>query len=222
MIKHHPSLELLTAFVAGELPASLSAAVAMHNELCPQCQQKVAAMTEQAAENAFELESAVEESESELNLDFFDEMIANITSTQACELVYENVPVSIEIKGKNYQLPRAIQHMARSKWNSLGKISRSRIELDEDEIRTSLLQIDAGGSVPEHTHKGFELTLLLDGSFKDEQGEYVAGDFIMLDAKHTHSPVTEEGCLCYTVANAPQHFTQGLNKLLNPIASLVY
>lgn len=236
MINYHPDNELLSQFVAGELPASLSAAVAMHNELCTKCQQKVLLMTEQAAESMFDVNNfnsldSVDELNnadndkvdvtSNMNFDIAD-MVDQITSSDECDLPYENVPVSINVKGHSYQLPRAIQHMSMSKWNSLGKLSRSRMQLDENEIHTSLLQIEAGGGVPEHTHKGFELTLLLSGEFQDENGCYVPGDFIMCDASHRHTPYTEKGCLCYTVANAPQHFTQGFNKLLNPIGSLIY
>ena len=63
---------------------------------------------------------------------------------------------------------------------------------------------------------------MLAGTFADEQGEYVAGDFIMLDKRHQHQPATEHGCLCYTVANDALHFTQGINKLLNPIGAFIY
>jgi putative transcriptional regulator len=85
-----------------------------------------------------------------------------------------------------------------------------------------LLHIQPGGSVPEHTHNGFELTVLIAGDFSDDQGEYVPGDFIMLDKKHQHHPVSEKGCLCFTVANDSLHFTQGINKLLNPIGTFIY
>jgi putative transcriptional regulator len=112
--------------------------------------------------------------------------------------------------------------MPLGKTANIGKLARARIQLNENEIHTSLLQIQPGGGVPEHTHKGFELTLLLEGSFHDEQGEYVKGDFIMLDASHQHHPISEEGCLCYTVANDALRFTQGINKLLNPIAAFIY
>jgi putative transcriptional regulator len=101
-------------------------------------------------------------------------------------------------------------------------LARTRIQLDETEIHTNLLHIEPGGSVPEHTHKGFELTVLLEGSFHDDHDKYVKGDFIMLDSSHQHHPVSPEGCLCYTVANDALHFTQGINKLLNPIGSFIY
>ena len=94
--------------------------------------------------------------------------------------------------------------------------------MDEGEIHTSLLQIQPGGMIPEHTHKGFEVTLLLDGEFSDDMGSYEAGDFIMLDGTHQHNPKTEDGCLCLTVVSDALHFTQGFGKLLNPFGSLLY
>ena len=38
MIKHHPTFELLRSFVDGDLPASLSAGIAIHADMCPKCQ----------------------------------------------------------------------------------------------------------------------------------------------------------------------------------------
>ena len=49
MIKHHPTFELIQAFVNGELPASLSAGIAMHAEMCPKCQHQIAQLTNQIA-----------------------------------------------------------------------------------------------------------------------------------------------------------------------------
>ena len=56
MIKHHPTFELLSLFVKGELPASLSAGIAIHADMCPVCQAQIAQLTEQVAESNFEFE----------------------------------------------------------------------------------------------------------------------------------------------------------------------
>ena len=151
-----------------------------------------------------------------------ENMIDMITESNEIDLAIEVQDKIISVQGKQYKLPRALSNMALGKWTSVGKIARARMALDEEPIRASLLQIQPGGSVPEHTHKGFELTLLLEGHFKDDMGEYGPGDFIMLDGENTHSPITEDGCLCYTVANDAQYFTQGINKLLNPIGNFIY
>lgn len=229
MIKHHPKIELIQAFVDGDLPASLSAGIAIHAEMCPQCQQKIAQLTEHAAEISFEeafLDKFIVDDTSTIISDSdevdFEAMAELISQSSDIDIPEKAVNKSIIFNDKTYKLPKVLNNMEIGKTSHIGKLSRARLQLDENEIHTSLLQIEAGGGVPEHTHKGFELTLLLDGSFHDESGEYVKGDFIMLDGSHQHHPVSTEGCLCYTVANDALHFTQGINKLLNPIGSFIY
>ncbi|GHG03068.1 ChrR family anti-sigma-E factor [Thalassotalea marina] len=225
MIKHHPSQELLQAFVNGELPASLSAGVAIHADMCPACQANIANLTEQAAENSFEQaflhQFVVDESDDISDIDF-DRMFEEITQTDDLASVTPSQAKFVTLKGKEYKLPKQLQHMEFASPMNLGKLARSRINLGEGEIHSSLLHIDPGGSVPQHTHHGYELTLLLEGSFSDDMGEYHVGDFILLDQNHDHSPVSENGCLCFTVANDALHFTKGFNKLLNPFGSLIY
>jgi len=234
MIKHHPKFELLEAFVNGDLPASLSIAITIHAEMCPLCQQKILQLTEQVAEQSFEedvisLDDLDSPNYSDISIDddlesdaLFDSMISNITFSEDVVEVVKPTNKNVTFKDKTYVLPTVLSNIGFGKTANVGKLSRSRLQLNEDEIHTNLLHINAGGGVPAHTHKGFELTVLLDGSFTDHEGEYNKGDFIMLDGTFTHTPVSENGCLCYTVANDALHFTQGINKLLNPIGSFIY
>lgn len=233
MINHHPKFELIQSFVNGDLPASLSAAIAIHADMCPKCQRQIAQLTDQVAEVSFEeafLDRFIIDENQEIedieDVNFealnVEDMISQITQTDDIDKLEPKIEKTILLNNKSYILPAALNNMPLGKTSHIGKLSRARIQLDENEIHTSLLQIEPGGGVPEHTHKGFELTLLLDGSFNDENGEYVKGDFIMLDGSHQHQPVSAEGCLCYTVANDALHFTQGINKLLNPIGAFIY
>jgi putative transcriptional regulator len=220
MISHHPKFELLSAHVAGDLPASLSAAVTIHAQMCSSCQQTIDQLTEQVAVGCFGTDQQPQ-TQSLLTIDMA-QMIDAITASDEIDRLVEVEAQSIYFKQKSYPLPKVLNSIARSKVLNMGKLSRTRLVLDEGEIHTNLLHIEPGGSVPEHRHKGFELTLLLDGSFSDEHGQYERGDFIMLDQSCQHHPVSEAGCLCYTVANDAMHFTTGLNKLLNPIGSFIY
>ncbi len=218
---------MLQNFVDGDLPASLAAGVAMHAGMCPMCQQKIIQLTEQVAEANFEESSDLDLFTNDADMKTaeldFDDIIGEITASDDVEpMKAASIERSVSFKGTQYVLPNVLRNMSLGKTAQIGKLSRARILLDEGEIHTNLLHIGAGGSIPEHTHKGFELTLLLAGTFADEQGEYVPGDFIMLDKRHQHQPATELGCLCYTVANDALHFTQGINKLLNPIGSFIY
>ncbi|MDP2562158.1 ChrR family anti-sigma-E factor [Psychrobium sp. 1_MG-2023] len=227
MIKHHPTFELLKSYVAGDLPASLSAGIAMHAQMCSHCQQQIALLTDEAAsvlEADFSPSVTTERDDHDFDSETFDfeQMIGDITASTAREELKAPVEKTITFNNKTYPLPLALNNMVVGKSTNIGKLSRARVQLNEEEIHTSLLHIEPGGGVPEHTHKGFELTLLLDGSFEDEQGKYVKGDFIMLDGRHQHNPISTEGCLCYTVANDALRFTQGINKLLNPIGTFIY
>jgi putative transcriptional regulator len=228
MIKHHPKFELIQSFVNGDLPASLSAGISIHASMCPTCQKQISLLTDQVAELSFddvitnfnELNSTqANDDNSMLN---FEAMIEGITEFDDIDAVKTVEVRTVCFKNKSYNLPSALNNMMLGKTAQIGKLARTRVQLDENEIHTNLLHIEPTGSVPEHTHKGFELTVLLAGSFHDDTGEYVKGDFIMLDGNNTHNPVSDKGCLCYTVANDALHFTQGINKLLNPIGSFIY
>ncbi|MEZ8284394.1 ChrR family anti-sigma-E factor [Vibrio splendidus] len=229
MIKHHPNAAILKDFVDGNLADSVSLIVSSHVELCEHCQQQVSMLTAQAADSIFENDtSGLQLSESEMdafladNGEFDFDAIDKITAdlSQAVEVVIE--PQQETVSDTTFTVPRALNSVVRKDWMNLGKISRARLDFDDESHHTSLLHIDKDGQVPCHTHKGFEITLLLEGSFEDEMGIYNKGDFIWLDGKHTHQPVTKEGCVCLTVSSDALYFTKGVSQLFNPLGKYIY
>lgn len=243
MIKHHPSRAVLEAFVLGEQEASVSVIVASHVELCEECQAAVEEITASAALSIFDehaersyVASNLSDVKSSDQYEYvesddttFSDMLGAITQIDVNEshaVTTSSSPtqdrLQIETSAKSIAMPRAIRSINLKEWQRFGKVSRARFEFDDNECRMSLLSIDEGGSVPPHTHKGFEVTLLLDGQFDDEMGSYSKGDFIWLDRQHTHTPRTKEGCVCLTVSSDALHFTQGVSQLLNPLGKFMY
>ncbi|MEZ8270140.1 ChrR family anti-sigma-E factor [Vibrio splendidus] len=229
MIKHHPNAAILKDFVDGTLADSVSLIVSSHVELCEHCQQQVSMLTAQAADSVFESDTpGLQLSDSEMDAflpddgEFDFDAIAQITadSSQAIEVTPEVQQVTVA--DTTFTIPRALNSVARKDWMNLGKISRARIDFDDEAHHTSLLHIDKDGQVPCHTHKGFEITLLLEGSFEDEMGVYNKGDFIWLDGDHTHQPATKEGCVCLTVSSDALYFTKGVSQLFNPLGKYIY
>ncbi|MGL5048249.1 MAG: ChrR family anti-sigma-E factor [Shewanella sp.] len=240
MIKHHPQQDLLVSHANGYLPLSMAIAVSAHCDLCKACRDKLALFTEQAANlvlnphgdhavndageelmhrEPVEMQYSGDNQESAWNI---NAMLAQIMDQPAATKQPIHTPIDVQIKQQHYTVPSVFrQHLDRP-WQNLGKISRMSFDIDEMSTRANLLHIDAQGEIPQHTHKGDELTLLLAGEFSDINGHYVPGDFIVLNSQHHHSPKTTQGCLCYTVLDAPLHFTKGLSKLLNPIGELIY
>ncbi|CAK3093730.1 putative transcriptional regulator [Vibrio crassostreae] len=238
MIKHHPNAAILKDFVDGNLADSVSLIVSSHVELCEHCQKQVSTLTAQAADSVFESDtSAFENDTAELKLsdsemdaflsddeqfDFDFDAIDQITAdlSQAVEVVVEAQQETVS--NTTFTIPRALNSVVRKDWMNLGKISRARLDFDDESHHTSLLHIDKDGQVPCHTHKGFEITLLLEGSFEDEMGVYNKGDFIWLDGEHTHQPATKEGCVCLTVSSDALYFTKGVSQLFNPLGKYIY
>lgn len=219
MIKHHPSNILLAQHCSAQLSLSMSIAISAHIEMCPQCQAQVRLIEETQAQQAWQ-EQHVEQA------DFGDMMqgILNgeIENSPKHTTVIQSHEQHISHEGKEILLPRAFRGISALKWSGFGGVQRARIINDESNVRASLLHIKKGAEIPRHQHKGYELTLLLSGSFSDEQDTYQKGDFILLSGEVQHSPRTEHGCLCYTVQDAPLHFTHGMSKVLNPLGKLIY
>lgn len=224
MIKHHPSQLLLVEFTAGKLGAGLSAAIAMHAERCPQCQKLIQSLEEEHVATHFLQEDTFDVLTSNQNMDFldFDQLIMTITANDDVDEPLIEQSKSLTFCGQDYKLPKALQHVSLGKSSVLGKLTRTRINLEEEPARSGLLHMQSGGSIPPHSHKGTEVTLILEGSFSDDMGHYQAGDFILLDNTHQHSPYSEDGCLCYTVVDDALTFTEGFAKILNPIGQLIY
>ena len=236
MIKHHPNAAILKDFVDGTLADSVSLIVSSHVELCEHCQQQVSMLTAQAADSVFESDTSAFESDTsglqlsdsemdafladdeEFDFDAIEQITAD--SSQAIEVTPEVQQVTVA--DTTFTIPRALNSVARKDWMNLGKISRARLDFDDEAHHTSLLHIDKDGQVPCHTHKGFEITLLLEGSFEDEMGVYNKGDFIWLDGDHTHQPATKEGCVCLTVSSDALYFTKGVSQLFNPLGKYIY
>lgn len=217
MIKFHPSEQALALFARGELPSPMTVAIAAHIEFCGECQSHLEEIEQSLAQSTFSSPAP----EAALD-DALLAMMDDITQSQVPDSLSVQAQKSVNINGRNIRLPRALSHIGLSSFMQAGKLSRARLDITEDDVRASLLYISAGGSIPEHTHTGTELTLLLDGTFSDEQGSYVPGDFILLDSEHNHTPYTENGCLCLAVVDSPLHFNKGLSRLLNPIGELIY
>jgi anti-sigma factor ChrR (cupin superfamily) len=71
---------------------------------------------------------------------------------------------------------------------------------------TALLRYAPGAKVPEHRHTGFEQILILEGSQRDERGEYGPGTFVINPPGTRHSVESTSGCLVLIHWQRPIHF----------------
>ena len=73
--------------------------------------------------------------------------------------------------------------------------------------------------MPDHSHNGLELTLVLQGSFSDATGRFGVGDLEIADEDLEHTPVADPGdaCICLAATDAPLRFRAIVPRLLQPL-----
>lgn len=107
-------------------------------------------------------------------------------------------------------------------WRSVGMGVKQAV-IHEDEFGTvRLLSIPAGGEMPKHTHRGMELTLVLQGAFRDEDGRFARGDLEEAGEETHHTPVAEEGadCICLVATDARLKFDGLLPRIAQPFIGI--
>lgn len=227
MIKSHPTEAILYQYASGDLSSAMTLVVGTHVDMCPSCQQTVCDIEQDLCSK--HLDTVVETlssplgSSAGLSKDKCDQMLEAIFSSEAKEPVKPDELICLQ--GRRFVLPRTLAHN-RSRigdWTNLvGKLWRAPVNIGE-RGQTDLIYMEPGTQVPEHTHKGQEATLVVDGVFNDENDQYSNGDFILLDAERTHTPQTSDyDCLTLATLDAPLHFTSGISRLLNPFSSLFF
>jgi putative transcriptional regulator len=221
---HHPSISLLEAFAKGELSACWSVPLAAHIEFCSKCRNLVHSL--ESALALSELEDDDFSQPEALDFDFDVDSIMSLPQQMKSPLHAQAPDSVVEVNGERIQVPRVIRQCYKDSLNwtpALNKLSFASLGA-ESESRLYLIYIAAGATVPQHSHRGNELTLVLDGQYTDAMGEYNTGDFVQLGSNHSHSPQTtaDEGCLVVSMVDAPLHFTEGWSRLINPLSQLFF
>ena len=76
--------------------------------------------------------------------------------------------------------------------------------------------------MPDHGHRGLELTLVLQGAFQDEDGYFARGDIEIASEEISHVPVADisEDCICLAVTDAPLKFKGLIPRLAQPFLGI--
>ncbi len=84
----------------------------------------------------------------------------------------------------------------------------------------SLIRGRPGARIPQHTHEGREVTLVLTGALEDDGRVFHQGDITVNDETHDHCPriVGEEVCHCLVVMSGSLRFTGVFSRALNYLA----
>lgn len=216
-MKFHPDTELLIKYASGQLDACLSLAVALHQQECTQCQQKITELESIGGQTLDSSVSLANKTDVDTSIDLsFDKLMQSIQSSpEQNQKTYPDVALAqfdlaIFKKLKKNQF----QNMPWKKITT--SIQQAPIAMNDPQYEVSLLKIAPNTKVPKHTHEGNEYTLVLQGDFSDKNGRYNKHAFIAQDQTHEHQPIAgKQGCICLTITDAPLKYTGAFGSILN-------
>ncbi|MGL6208276.1 MAG: ChrR family anti-sigma-E factor [Paracoccaceae bacterium] len=194
-IRHHLSESLLMSYAAGELPEAFALVVATHISMCDECRASLAGF--EAVGGAV--------------LDSSDTVAMDEHSLEAT-LARLGLPEVVKPAPRS-SLPAPLADyiggdLASVKWRSLGMGVRQALLPTTGGGTARLLYIPAGQAVPDHGHRGLELTLVLQGAFRDDTDRFTKGDVEIATEALEHTPVAEAGqdCICLAATDARLRF----------------
>ncbi len=205
-IRHHLSEPLLMAYAAGSLPEAFALVAASHLSMCDDCRAALAGY-EAVGGAVLEAGDAVEISDAGL--------IATLARLGTPE---PRSPMPVR---RALILPVPLHDyvggdLAAVKWRPIGMGVRQSILATTGGCSARLLYIPAGQSVPDHGHRGLELTLVLQGAFCDATDRFGRGDMEIATEALQHAPVAEAGqdCICLAATDARLRFTGVVPRLM--------
>ncbi|MDX2258153.1 MAG: ChrR family anti-sigma-E factor [Hyphomicrobiaceae bacterium] len=224
-ITHHLDAATLMSYAAGSLPEALGAVVAAHLDVCPACAaearfattigagvferlEPVAMSPSAAAKSAIAIAAARQEGDS------YPGRGRDVAGEASCDGA--DVPRSLH----RFVGPR----LDEIRWKRLGLgIWHVPLPLSkgaQGDLR--LIKVAPGQIMPEHGHGASELTLVLAGSYRDEVGEFKAGDIADLGDDVDHTPVanSKDGCICLIACEERARFKGLFARMVQPLTGL--
>lgn len=211
-IEHHPDIATLMAFSAGTLDGPYATVIATH-----------LAMSEGGRETLRHMESIggallTAEPDAALSSGALDRLLGAL-GDEKIEVVQhdERSDNALPLPVQSY-LPKGLDAV-RWKWTGPGVATANLAWGDDGKSRLMLLRVGAGRRVPEHGHGGHELTLILQGAYRDRFGVFAEGDIADHDEDIEHQPIAEPGedCICLVAVDARLTFRGRLMRALQPL-----
>lgn len=216
--EHHISEAVLTAYAAGTLDEAFALVVACHLSMCDRCRAEAEALDT-------------------LGGSLLETMPEAAMGDGAIDATWSRIERRIE--DGDDQAPAAPSHQPGAvfpgplrdyvggdagavAWRSVGGGVRQKILDCEGKATARLLYIPAGKAVPDHGHRGLELTLVLQGSFSDDVARFGRGDVEIGDPDLDHQPIADPGpdCICLAATDAPLRFKGLIPRIFQPFLQI--
>jgi putative transcriptional regulator len=215
MIRHHAPDELLLDYAAGVLPEGPALAVALHVALDPGSRRLVRRLRGVGGVLLDEDPGAADMGEAAL-----EEALARLE-----DLPTDDTPVAPTVRKDlasdfDWAPAALLPYVAGKSWRrAFGGFDEIRLDLHGDAHRVALLRLQPGEGLPLHRHVANEYTVVLQGGYTDNTGNYGVGDFAVGPGAREHRPIADPGdpCIALIVLERPIVLTGFWGRLFNPL-----
>lgn len=212
-VNHHLDDATILRYAAGDMHEAFAVVVASHLAMCSVCRKAVRA----AEEAGGALIEAVEAAP--LADDAFERMMAAMDAGPPIERIKAPVAGDMPVPLRRY----AGAQLADVAWKFAAPgVRKAVLPLETEGATLFMLSIAPGRVVPEHSHGGAEMTLVLSGAYCDRFGRFDVGDIADHDEDVEHQPMVdgEERCICVVATEAPTQFKGLMGRLLQPLVGI--
>ncbi|NKX44911.1 ChrR family anti-sigma-E factor [Roseicyclus persicicus] len=210
-IRHHIPDDLLMGYAAGVLPQAFDLVVATHVSLSDDARARLASYEALGGAVLSDLDQA------QIDEDSLDRTLAKIKG-----MAPEPRP-----EPSRGVFPSPLRKVVGGdadavRWKGVGLGAKQSVLCSDGEATARLLYIPAGQAMPKHSHRGMEMTLVLQGAFRDEDGVFARGDIEVADQQVDHTPIAEPGedCICLVATDGRLKFQGLLPRIAQPFLGI--
>ncbi len=209
---HHPDADELIAYAAGTSPEWTSLVVACHLTYCPECRESVELLDGLGG----------------VLLDQLDAPDAPTVPTELGSKVDATRKKSAPTLGLEPDLPRPLhdffeEALPHFRFLAPG-VQHIPLSLSVGGVRARVVKFKPGFTIPEHSHTGLEMVLVLDGELADTATREIfrTGDSSRREEGNTHSQhvTSRDPCVCLVVSTAPIVPTSMWGKVLKMLTGV--
>ena len=205
-IRHHPPEELLIDYAGGGASEGEATLIAAHLAACPECRGAIGMCEEIGGALLQGLDPAP------LPADLLDRTLSGLQ-----HLPPDDPPPSRPATGlPGFLADRVGPDLAKVPWRGIGERGVYEIPGCPESEQLWLVRAGAGQAGLKHLHVGDEWTVVLEGGFRDDEGTYTTGDFMIVPAGTRHQPIADMtgSCVCLFLLRAPLRFTNPVVRAL--------
>ena len=212
-INHHLTDALLMSYAAGTLDEGFSLVVATHISMCDDCRARAQSFEEVGGALVEECEEVA------LSEDALDATFALIDVAPKAE--------APRLATNGHVFPLPLQDYVGGdledvRWRSIGGGVMQAVLKTNGADKVRLLSIPGGTAMPDHGHRGLEVTMVLQGAFEDDDEYFGRGDVEVADEDLHHTPVAVAGetCICLAATDAPLRFKGLVPRIAQPFLGI--